>query len=88
MRKIFAVFVMFILTGCAAFQRGCVATQADIFALQRSIVLYSANGDTIKIWSVKTTIKAEHGGCYWFLDDENNMVGACGTLLTEEKQKP
>ena len=83
MKRIKFFFIAFLLTGCAAMQRECRFFEADTIALQRTIILYSATGDTLKLWNVRTTIE-DSGGCWHFIGPNNKLINACGTLLSIE----
>lgn len=57
------VLMLFSLTGCASCSRGCVDLKSELSGgLQRTITVYTADGEVIATYEGKIDIEANEGG--------------------------
>jgi hypothetical protein len=71
-----------LMGGCATIERqgsGCISAAIK---LNRRVVLYAANGDTIKVWEGRMMLEDEGGGTSFMLDGKRVVVS--GTYTVEE----
>lgn len=84
MKKILvAALLMLCLSGCAEMEMHGSNLVASTVKIDRTIVLYSATGDTLKVWSGETYIVDGNGaGLTFMLNGKKIFVS--GTITIEE----
>lgn len=85
MKKYYLAFLLFTLclTGCNSCRNDYKHWVSDKFGLERHVVLYNANGETIKEWD--TTSKIEYNGSTCYFISDGKVVSISGTYIVEEK---
>lgn len=88
----FALIVLLIvltlasLTQCNSFRSDIKMFKSKTSGIQRTIILYNANGGQIKTWNTTSLIHSDGSGA-WFLNENENYVEISGTYIIEEKTK-
>ena len=78
-RLIPIVLLALMLTGCATLDRACVSLKSDINnGLNRTIVVYTANGDVIARYEGKIDLAtSEDGSCYFDYNGKRYVYYNC-----------
>jgi len=86
----FLVFVLFIICGlfsltkCNSFRSTAKKYTSSTTGLNRTVILYSANGEVIKTWNITSVIEGNGDGV-WFMNDQEKFIAISGTYIIEEK---
>lgn len=85
MKKLLAMFaVLVILTGCQSINNEIKNIKSEFSGLNRTVTLYSENGDPIKSWTGKFDINVRSDGRILFDVDGKRVTVKGGIIVSEE----
>jgi hypothetical protein len=80
----FIIGMLFGLTKCNGFRSTAKKYTSNTTGLNRTVILYSANGEVIKTWNITSTIESNCDGV-WFMNEQEKFIAISGTYIIEEK---
>lgn len=83
-RLMLAIVLCALCAGCGEAANTMKHMQGSFVGLNRTITLYSANGEVIREWKTKAKIE-DKGGTVYFLDANNKAITVSGTFIVEER---
>lgn len=83
MKRLHALVLLSLMTGCASQANSCKHQESDMWGLDRTITLYGSDGTVIREWKTKAKVEDQGGTC-WFLDKDGKAVLISGTFIIEE----
>jgi len=76
--------IIFGLTKCNGFRSTAKKYTSNTTGLNRTVILYNANGEVIKTWNITSVIESNGDGV-WFMNDQEKFIAISGTYIIEEK---
>ena len=79
---IIAALALVVTTGCETVFKGIKHMQSGIVGLNRVVILYSEDGDTIRVWRGQFMIETEGSSASWVEHGRETKIS--GTFVIEE----
>ncbi len=81
---VLAVIAVGLLASCNSCRQEFKRLKSNSVGIQRTIILFDANGKVIKTWNIDSTYQNAGTGIN-FLDERGKFVAINGTFIVEEK---
>lgn len=81
MKRKWLYLVLFLMTSCAGFNRGCASCNAGAFGSDWIVVQYKMDGTPINCWRLHDTSvsnEQQTDGIYWLDPESNHLVHISG----------